>query len=71
MQNGMEADDCNSASQEDEHNADSGEECKMVQRTLHLIFFSFLRLLDIGQPDATSRIYSSCLSVSLFDEQKP
>ncbi|KAI8537708.1 hypothetical protein RHMOL_Rhmol09G0045700 [Rhododendron molle] len=29
MQNGMEADDCDSASQEDEHNADSGEECKM------------------------------------------
>ncbi|KAG5531010.1 hypothetical protein RHGRI_025834 [Rhododendron griersonianum] len=32
MQNGMEADDCDSASQEDEHNADSGEECKMVKR---------------------------------------
>ncbi|XP_058183846.1 histone H3-lysine(4) N-trimethyltransferase ATX1 isoform X1 [Rhododendron vialii] len=29
MQNGMEADNCDSASQEDEHNADSGEECKM------------------------------------------
>lgn len=30
-----------------------------------------LCLLDIGQPDATSRIYTSYLSVSWFDEQKP